>query len=121
MKVAIYTTSSGNIVRFIDCPPDHISMQLSEGEDFYLNCPEGSTHIINDEPFTPVPEGKTIAGILAVVRMQRDCKLLASDWTQTMDAPLAPEKRTEWAVYRQTLRDFPGTCNPYDPVWPVAP
>jgi hypothetical protein len=40
----------------------------------------------------------------AQVRAQRDRLLTDSDWTQVLDAPV---DRTEWATYRQALRDLP--------------
>jgi hypothetical protein len=40
----------------------------------------------------------------AQVRAQRDRLLADSDWTQVLDAPV---NRTEWATYRQALRDLP--------------
>jgi hypothetical protein len=40
----------------------------------------------------------------AQVRAQRDRLLADSDWTQILDAPV---DRTEWATYRQALRDLP--------------
>lgn len=58
---------------------------------------------------------------LEIVRNSRKHLLTACDWTQTLDAPLTAEKKAEWAVYRQALRDFPDVCDPVAPVWPVAP
>ena len=37
---------------------------------------------------------------------KRDLRLQGSDWTQFPDSPLTVEKRAEWAVYRQALRDI---------------
>lgn len=60
------------------------------------------------------------------LRGQRDAKLSASDWTQGADSPLTEAKKTEWATYRQTLRDLPGTVTDpiawlASPVWPAEP
>lgn len=41
--------------------------------------------------------------------------LSESDWTALIDSPLTEEKKTEWATYRQALRDLPAN-NP-DPQW----
>lgn len=43
---------------------------------------------------------------IRVIRDQRNALLFASDWTQTLDAPLTSEKKAEWAAYRQQLRDM---------------
>lgn len=40
------------------------------------------------------------------VRGPRNFFLANSDWTQTVDAPFTPEKKAEWAAYRQELRDL---------------
>lgn len=39
-------------------------------------------------------------------RTRRNSLLQASDWTQNNDSPLTTEKKQEWAVYRQKLRDM---------------
>jgi len=50
------------------------------------------------------------------MRAQRNRRLAASDWTQTLDAPLTDEQRAAWATYRQQLRDAPATWEP-GPTW----
>lgn len=53
---------------------------------------------------------------------RRDAELNRSDWTQFNDVPLTTEKKQEFAVYRQALRDitqqpgFPETIT-----WPDPP
>jgi len=39
-------------------------------------------------------------------------ELSNSDWTQIPNNPLTPEYSAEWAVYRQSLRDFMATWEP---------
>ena len=58
----------------------------------------------------------------AIVRAMRNAELTATDWTQLPDSPLTPEKKAEWAVYRQSLRDVTTQENPREIVWsdPVA-
>jgi hypothetical protein len=59
----------------------------------------------------------------------RDQKLLDSDWTQLNDSPLTEEKKEEWRVYRQELRDLPDIIedpkplvdDPNHPSWPIPP
>tara|TARA_R100001163_G_C5014246_1_gene159131 strand:+ start:718 stop:951 length:234 start_codon:yes stop_codon:yes gene_type:complete len=48
------------------------------------------------------------------MRSKRDGLLAESDWTQITDSPLSDSKKTEWATYRQTLRDFPASWTPAD-------
>ncbi len=57
-----------------------------------------------------------------MLRNQRDDKLLLCDWTQGNDTPLGSSKKTEWATYRQALRDLPAnTSDPKNPTWPSEP
>lgn len=44
---------------------------------------------------------------MANIRGQRNQLLNSCDWTQAVDCNIA--KKTEWATYRQTLRDLPST------------
>ena len=55
------------------------------------------------------------------IRIERDRRLAASDWTQLPDAPLTEVQRAAWRAYRQALRDFPATSDPDDPIWPDQP
>lgn len=50
MNIAIYQVSNGSIQRRVRCPADHVALQCAEGEEFFLNCPLDSTHILNGEP-----------------------------------------------------------------------
>lgn len=76
MKVAIYDTVSGKIKRFVYDSWDCIDIQCTqENEDFYLNCPDGMTHIIDNEPTTvtsvPTPE-QIITSITDAVQKHLD-------------------------------------------------
>jgi hypothetical protein len=58
------------------------------------------------------------------LRLHRNKKLQACDWTQGVDSPLTDAKKTEWANYRQSLRNLPNglTLNSIeDIVWPTQP
>ena len=57
------------------------------------------------------------------LRMERDEKLVASDWTQAPDhsSPLDDAKKEEWKTYRKTLRDMPTTVDIHNVVWPSVP
>ena len=52
-----------------------------------------------------------------IVRSMRNNELTATDWTQMPDSPLTTAKKTEWAVYRQALRDITTQENPREIVW----
>jgi hypothetical protein len=54
------------------------------------------------------------------LRMERDARLSASDWTQASDVTL--DNKAAWATYRQALRDLPAnTADPETPSWPEKP
>ena len=50
----------------------------------------------------------------ARLREKRNDLLAKSDWTQVSDAPLSQEKKSEWKVYRQALRDLPNNLDHTD-------
>jgi hypothetical protein len=55
-------------------------------------------------------------------RNERNRKLIECDWTQLSDSPITKQKKQEWAVYRQGLRDLPENTNdPKNPEWPSTP
>jgi hypothetical protein len=62
---------------------------------------------------------------LMLLRIDRDNLLSKSDWTQVLDCPLTDSKKTEWATYRQQLRDLPlsysNLSDLADVTWPTAP
>ena len=56
------------------------------------------------------------------LRLVRDAKLAQSDWTQGADSPLTDSKKTQWATYRQSLRDITDSATSLDDVsWPEKP
>lgn len=59
----------------------------------------------------PIPEEPniTIEQIKLGIRNLRAYLLQQSDWTQLQDTALTAEKKAEWAIYRQQLRDMPET------------
>jgi len=57
--------------------------------------------------------------VLEMLRNKRNELLKQSDWTQMSDSPLSDSKKTEWATYRQSLRDLPtsnSSASSYDDV-----
>tara|TARA_Y100001938_G_C7847909_1_gene309368 strand:- start:127 stop:363 length:237 start_codon:yes stop_codon:yes gene_type:complete len=57
---------------------------------------------------------------LEYIRQQRDRILLDCDWTQGNDSPLSNAKKTEWATYRQQLRDLPASYSNSDAIADVV-
>ena len=62
----------------------------------------------------------SIQNAFGEIRIVRNQRLIESDWTQILDAPVDAKA---WAKYRQELRDLPETIK--DPtttiVWPTPP
>ena len=71
------------------------------------------------EPLTPEEIEANTQSQWAKVRSQRDQLLSACDWTQLPDVSI-PTK-TDWAAYRQALRDITDQTDPYNIVWPMQP
>ena len=56
------------------------------------------------------------------VKLKRNRHLAESDWTQMSDVPMSGELRTEWATYRQALRDLDVSGTDFAAVaWPTSP
>ncbi len=56
------------------------------------------------------------------IRQERDRRLAECDWTQVADVPLTEEKKNEWILYRQLLRNLPSTIVDVSPInWPSKP
>lgn len=64
----------------------------------------------------------TDAQKLEVIKIERDKRLLASDWTQLPDT-LSNIDKAAWATYRQALRDLTSLPNLDldNPVYPIPP
>lgn len=55
------------------------------------------------------------------VRLERDARLLASDWVVVRAAESGQPVPGAWTTYRQALRDVTGQSDPFGIAWPVAP
>ena len=54
------------------------------------------------------------------VRSERNAKLTATDWTQTVDTPQVTKDK--YSTYRQALRDVPSQAGfPWTIEWPEQP
>lgn len=121
MKAAIYNKETGEIVRRAHGDINLVVSCINMEEEFFLNCPDDATHIINNEAIKRVKDPLSIDVLMVSIRCRRGELLSCSDWTQVSDVPLTAEKKAEWVVYRQQLRDFPDVCDVNNPVWPTAP
>lgn len=92
-----------------------VKCELPAGEHV-LN--EGHTfHEVND---ADALQTVNVVSSIDEIRRQRNKLLKASDWTQLSDAPLTPNEKEQWVVYRKALRDI---FDSYvgDVVWPEPP
>jgi len=92
-------------------------------EDAPTDCKAG--WIYKDGQFID-PDEKTPEEIASIqikyLRSERNKKLKASDWTQMPDVDLTSTQKTEWANYRQALRDVPQQAGfPTEITWPQKP
>lgn len=122
---AYYDAITGNILGFFsdeihgdNIPDPNIEITEKEWHDAVLNqdrrkVSRETLKIV--ETLSPTPTSKEC---LAKIRKQRDRLLAECDWTQIPDNQLSPAEREAWQKYRQALRDFPATCNPYNSEWP---
>lgn len=92
---------------------------LEEGEGIIAGSYDRTIYkIVDGEATEYTPD------VMPILRNVRDGYLQSSDWTQMADSPLSSSKKTEWATYRQALRDLPTTnsaTEEIDIVWPTQP
>ena len=137
MRKFVICNSSGTVVREYtgqeppDIAPDQTMHEVALGSVDSFSLYWGGDKFL---PIPPRPDGfytfdtsiaKWVPDITAASEAAvatRNHLLVASDWSALPDVPMTPEKRSEWAAYRQALRDItdqPGY--PLEVVWPVQP
>lgn len=122
MEYTVYDIETGLI-------HSHGSSQgLTDLNDILLNPGDGIIEGYHDRLQYKIIDGvptEYTPDINPVVRTIRNGLLEESDWTQNPDSPLTTEKKTEWATYRQALRDVPATNSSVTDidsvVWPTKP
>lgn len=56
------------------------------------------------------------------LRCERNIRISNTDWVMLSDISMTTEKKEEWKIYRQTLRDLPtNTVDPENVTWPTSP
>jgi len=116
----VYKTATGEIEYTTSGVAHESDIPLETGFSIMEGSYSATEYIISD--------GEAVLrtdNVLAKLRLKRDVLLYESDWTQMSDSPLTDAKKTEWATYRQSLRDAPVTnasiTNIDDAVWPTKP
>ena len=95
---------------------DRLTEKLASVAPYIEN---NTVYTIAVEPLTPEEIAANTESQWSKVRSQRDTLLSSCDWTQLPDVALS--NKTEWATYRQKLRDITDQTNPYNIIWPEAP
>ena len=80
---------------------------------------ENTVYTIAVEPLTTSEIEANTESQWTKIRKQRDSLLQSCDWTQLPDVSI-PNK-SDWASYRQALRDITNQADPYNIVWPSDP
>lgn len=127
MKRIIYDNTTGEIKSCRSIPNHMLDKNLAKGSNLsYIN---GSItnikdYIVNLDTLQ-VEQNITSTPIDVWIRLRRNAKLSASDWTVGPDSPLSDSKKAEWQTYRQALRDVPANNSTVtlkqDVVWPTQP
>lgn len=101
------------------------SVELSHGETY-----DGTNLVINENEVIEYQQKRSkTEGEIAIdnsnlwqnIRSRRDIELKESDWTQLPDSPLSSDKKNEWQMYRQGLRDVTTYPDPNEIPWPQKP
>ena len=110
MKSFIIYNPQGAILRTGSCPDVDYALQCGANELIIEGVADDRAQCVVDGVVVdkPAPDASVVLAQMWIeVRAVRDGRLTMSDWTQTTDSPLTAEKRSEWQMYRQALRDLP--------------
>ena len=96
IKCAIYDTATGAIKRYAGSSPEDVANQVGYCEEFYLNCPDTATHIINNDPVTIVPE--VVPPALEEVKAAKYAELRSTAARSMLGlaAPYLSQERESW-------------------------
>jgi hypothetical protein len=103
----------------------------------FVDVDSGETLVLVDRMPNPADDS-IVDGLLVNIALQPLAKsgyelmdlaltsLSKSDWTQLPDVTMSDERRAEWRVYRQALRDIINYRDPikpesFDDAWPSQP
>lgn len=97
--------------------------------DYTKNYTEGTPVLVDGQYYqnwivtdaTPEEINQRLDVQWSVIRRQRYEYLSECDWTQLTDSPLSEQKKSEWSIYRQELRDITSQPDPFNIVWPTKP
>lgn len=109
-------------INYVPEIPDDIELYEITLEDFKNFSDNGYKFNPQTKKLEPKSVEELIERAWIELRGKRDSLLSQSDWTTVSDNPLSEEKKNQWKLYRQQLRDFPGNVeDPRNPDWPIPP
>jgi hypothetical protein len=82
---------------------------------------DGSYTVVEENEVVEYQIDSEIEALWGNIRNRRNMLLNECDWTQLPDSPLTEEKKLEWKVYRQDLRDITNQEDPHNIIWPTKP
>jgi len=115
--IAIVKSSEGRLDKYQDFDAEANSIRHVEmyggfsapnpgGSTSYWVVDEDAQTVVNDQAQA---DADALENSWATLRAERDSLLVSSDWTQGNDSPLSDGAKSEWAIWRQKLRDIPET------------
>ena len=127
MYRTFYNTSTGKLIISRKMRQELVDARLLEHTDqacLDVPCMEIDKYKVNLETLE-LEEITLVNTTSHWMTQRRNIRLAECDWTQAADSPLSDTKKTEWATYRQQLRDLPASySNPTsksDITWPTKP
>ena len=125
MKNYIVHDENGNILRTGICQDDMMYLNARENETVIEGIASDKRHIVVNGKICdkPVDLDALKVELQERLRVTRNAKLSASDWTQLAD--VSSENKDKWKEYRQALRDLPEQYQEAtsfeDIIWPTQP
>jgi hypothetical protein len=86
----------------------HLAGEDIDGKTFKLTA-SGKASAMTSAQLKTYTDGLAHSSAIEDIKILRTQMLLFSDWTQLPDSGLTDEKKAEWQIYRQALRDLPTT------------
>tara|TARA_B100001939_G_scaffold339756_1_gene346969 strand:- start:273 stop:827 length:555 start_codon:yes stop_codon:yes gene_type:complete len=113
------TDEEGNDITISFNQSGHITSDL-EGTHYHLTW--NGSEIVKDDTAKAAHD---LAEEWKQIRAERNRLLSESDWTQGADSPLTTQQKSDWAVYRTSLRTLPedqSSVTSYSDInWPTKP
>ena len=99
----------------------HITSDM-DGDYYHLKWDSSSKKVVGDDD---AKDAWILSQEWKRIRTQRNRLLSESDWTQGADSPLTTQQKSDWAVYRTSLRTLPedqSSVTSYSDInWPTKP